>query len=236
METSLIEQHKDEKPEENVKPKGNRFVNILLFIMFMIIAQIPMILGMVTMGFAVSKHNTITGVIGLGLAFIIATGLIGWWVRSYYLRHTYETPKKHKIKPRDVGINLLWFIGTRVVVSAFMLLMLYVYGEESSANDEALMKHLNKIHSLTPEIIIGLIVFFIAVTFVAPYLEEIVFRGIFRETIFSKFSLWLPMLLSSAIFSLNHASTNIIGFIMYMSMGVIPVSYTHLTLPTTPYV
>lgn len=209
----------DKSSQENGKPKGNRVANIFIFIVLMIVAQLPMILAMTTMNMAVINGN-LGVVIGLSIAFIILTALVIWGVRTYYHKRTYENVKQ-KIKGRDIGINILWFIGLRILIVIFSVLMMQIYGEAQSENDEALMKSLTKIEHLNAPIIIGLIIFFIAITFIAPYLEEHVFRGIFKETIFSKLTLWSPLLLSSAIFSINHASSNIIGFLMYMSMGAI---------------
>src|SRR5699024_10786144 len=138
----------------------------------------------------------------------------------YYHKRTYEIVKK-RLNKRDIGINILWFIVLRIAVLIFSLLIMQIYGEEQSTNDELLMKNLIDIEHLTLPIIISLIVFFVAITFIAPYLEEHVFRGIFKETVFNKMTLWSPMLISSAVFSINHASNNIITFLMYMSMGIV---------------
>ncbi|OEK58917.1 type II CAAX endopeptidase family protein [Staphylococcus equorum] len=218
----LTEQSEDKDKQEkvgNVRPKGNRIVNILLFIGLMIFAQLPMILALSTIGFSI-EDGGLGLTIGLALGFVVLTAFVVWVVRSYYLRHSYEENKQH-FKKKDVGLNILWFVGLRVIVLVFSYLMLWVYGDEVSENDKVLMQNLENINHIDLKLAIALVVFFIAITFVAPYLEELVFRGIFKETIFSKFTLWLPLVLSSAIFSINHASANIIGFILYMLMGVV---------------
>ena len=71
------------------------------------------------------------------------------------------------------------------------------------------------------EVILGIIILFIFLTFVAPYLEELTFRGIFKESLFSRHFFWTPLILSSVIFSANHASTNLISFLMYALIGVV---------------
>jgi len=159
-------------------------------------------------------------IIALSLAFVILAIIVIWAVRTYYHKRTYEIVKK-RLNKRDIGINILWFIVLRIAVLIFSLLIMQIYGEEQSTNDELLMKNLIDIEHLTLPIIISLIVFFVAITFIAPYLEEHVFRGIFKETVFNKMTLWSPMLISSAVFSINHASNNIITFLMYMSMGIV---------------
>ena len=215
--TEQSEDRKIKKKEGDIKPKGNRIANLFIFIGLMIFAQLPMILALATIGFGV-EDGSLGAIVGLSLGFVVLTALVVWVIRSYYLRHTYEASKQ-SFNKKDVGINVLWFIGLRVLVVIFSYLMLWAYGDSVSENDKALMLSLEKINHIDLKLAIALIVFFIAITFVAPYLEELVFRGIFKETLFSKFTLWLPLLLSSAIFSMNHASANIIGFIMYMLMG-----------------
>lgn len=214
-----VETMDNKQTETNIKPKGSRVANVFIFIGLMIVAQLPMILALLTLGVAVENEN-LSAIIGLGLGFVVLTGLVVWGIRTYYHKRSYENLNQ-KIKKRDVGINILWFLGLRILVVAFSVLMMNVYGEAQSENDEALMKSMENIEHLSAPIVIGLIIFFIAITFVAPYLEEHVFRGIFKETIFNKLALWSPLLISSAIFSMNHATSNIIGFLMYMSMGVI---------------
>lgn len=214
-----LESVSEERKEINIKPKEGRVGNTFKFIGFMIVAQLPMILALMIIGIAIGKESLGT-VIGLSLGFIILTAIVIWGIRTYYHKYTYENINQN-FKPRDIGLNILWLIGLRIIVGVLSYLMMQVYGKVETENDEALVQSLNKIEHLSAPIIIGLIVFFIAITFVAPYLEEHVFRGIFKETMFSKLTFWSPMLISSAIFSINHASSNIIGFLMYMSMGVI---------------
>lgn len=207
------------EPISNVKPKGNRIGNVFIFIVFMIIAQLPLILALTNVGIAVEKNN-LSVIIALSLAFVILTIIVIWAIRTYYHKRTYEIVNK-RLNKRDIGINILWFIVLRIAVLIFSLFIMKIYGEEQSTNDELLMKNLIDIEHLTLPIVISLIVFFVAITFIAPYLEEHVFRGIFKETVFNKMTLWSPMLISSVIFSMNHASNNIITFLMYMSMGIV---------------
>ena len=54
---------------------------------------------------------------------------------------------------------------------------------------------------------------------IGPYLEELLFRGIFKETLFMKCRFWLPLILSSLVFSSQHLSTNIFSYALYFFMG-----------------
>lgn len=220
MEQSHDVAHDETLNDQNDKaidPKGNRILNVLIFIFFMIFVQTPAILAMSTLGIAVTQEN-LGLVIGLAIGFIILSAFVIWAVRTYYRRHTYEDFHQ-KLKPKDVGIDIIWFIVLRIIAIGLSVLMGVIYGQSQSANDQAIMKNLERIHTLTPSIIIGLIVFFVAITFVAPYVEEHTFRGIFKETIFKKGSFILPLILSSVIFSANHSAGNLIAFLMYVLMG-----------------
>lgn len=90
-----------------------------------------------------------------------------------------------------------------------------LYGSELSANDQLLF-------SGDPNLVspISNIAFFLMMGFVVPFLEELVFRGIFQNLFFKAESFWWPLVLSSLIFGLNHMSNNIIESLMYILLGV----------------
>src|SRR5699024_4283123 len=102
------------EPTSNVKPKGNRIGNVFIFIVFMIVAQLPLILALTNVGIAVEKNN-LSVVIALSLAFVILTIIVIWAVRTYYHKRTYEIVNK-RLNKRDIGINILWFIVLRIAV------------------------------------------------------------------------------------------------------------------------
>ena len=56
---------------------------------------------------------------------------------------------------------------------------------------------------------------------IGPYLEELLFRGILKETLFMKYRFWLPFIISSIIFSSQHLSTNIFSYAIYFLMGCV---------------
>ncbi|MCJ1655341.1 CPBP family intramembrane metalloprotease [Staphylococcus sp. NRL 16/872] len=213
-----LDKQNDQINDTAIRPKGNRFLNVFIFIFFMIFIQLPAILALSTLGLAVS-NKSLGLIIGLAIGFIILSAFVIWAVRTYYRRHTYENIHQ-PLKLKDIGINILWFIGLRIMIIIMSAIMVSIYGQHQSNNDKALMKNLERIDTLTPSIIIALIVFFVAITFIAPYVEEHAFRGIFKETIFNKGSFILPLILSSVIFSANHSAGNLIAFLMYMLMGI----------------
>ncbi|NWK84956.1 CPBP family intramembrane metalloprotease [Staphylococcus sp. GSSP0090] len=202
----------------NVKPKGNRIVNILIFIGLLIIVSSPtMFAGAII--HSAANHENLWIVISITIIGMIWTILMMWLFRWYYQKRSYET-QQHQFKLKDILINILWLIGMRVVISICIVIMESVYNENTSENDKILMNQMEQLRNLSVSTVIALLFFLIIIVFVAPYLEEILFRGIFKETIFRKSAFVLPLLISSVIFSSLHGSTNWISFVMYMTLGL----------------
>ena len=79
--------------------------------------------------------------------------------------------------------------------------MVIFTGNDTTANEkeinESLDLLLQKDH--LPHIsIVATVVLMICI--IGPYLEELLFRGIFKETLFMKYRFWLPFIISSIIF------------------------------------
>ncbi|RZI01169.1 CPBP family intramembrane metalloprotease [Staphylococcus condimenti] len=217
----LIRRPRQAQPgaSRNLSPKGNIVVNILIFLGFMIATQIPTAIAGSVAGY-VSFFNGDSPIVFsiLILLYIVASGLMAWLITWYYRKRGYERMKAIHLK--DVGIDVLFFIGIRVWTTLCMIAATGIFKEDSTANDRTLMRQINKLTDFSdPMVVIALAIFLIHISFIAPYFEELTFRGIFKETIFRKLSFWWPMLISSAIFSLNHMPNNIIIFFLYGGMG-----------------
>lgn len=223
METELQKHEKSESKtdleSEKIRPKGNKALNILIFVGLMILCTTPSAIAMGVVGLAFTEQNLLLFLACI-LICILWTGFVIWVVRGYYQRHTYEKPKQ-TFKPKDVGINLAYFLGIRIMIGLSAILMSKVYGDDATENDKVIMDVFGKAKDVNFEVILGIIILFIFLTFVAPYLEELTFRGIFKESLFSRHFFWTPLILSSVIFSANHASTNLISFLMYALIGVV---------------
>lgn len=202
---------------KGIKPIGSRFINAFIFIFLMIFIQTPMMLALSIIGLSVEVQDIYT-ILLLCLIFIIWTSLVIWITRKYYHRHSYER-KQFSMNFRDLGFNVMWCIIIFIGNGFFSFIMGHVYHNTESKNNSLLLEHIKKVDYLDTQIVIGIIIFIITIVFIAPYLEELTFRGIFKETIFNKGAFIAPLLLSSALFSINHGSENIIAFFMYMFMG-----------------
>ena len=62
--------------------------------------------------------------------------------------------------------------------------------------------------------------------FLSPIAEELLFRGYLMNAFFKPESFWLPILVSAIFFSLAHASTTIISYLIYMTLGCF-LAYTY---------
>ena len=82
-------------------------------------------------------------------------------------------------------------------------LMLFATGSMQTQNDKMLLGDMNAAKPTPDQLgqVFPLIVFVLTITFVAPYLEELVYRGIFKEILFKRTRFWLPFILSSLIFA-----------------------------------
>ncbi|WP_234448461.1 CPBP family intramembrane glutamic endopeptidase [Staphylococcus haemolyticus] len=102
-------------------------------------------------------------------------------------------------------------------------LMLFATGSMQTQNDKMLLGDMNAAKPTPDQLgqVFPLIVFVLTITFVAPYLEELVYRGIFKETLFKRTRFWLPFILSSLIFASQHGISNWVAILMYTMMGMI---------------
>ena len=200
-------------------PKGNRFLNVLIFIGWMLLAQIPIVLILFITNFS-AKMDVTSGTLAT-LLFMLLAAVVIWLVRRYYQRHTYEPIKPFKRK--DIMINIGWALLLRVIVIGMSFLMMAITGQAQTENDKALLGNFQGAKPSPDQLgqAFPVIVFALTLTFVAPYLEELIYRGIFKETLFKRSSFWLPFMLSSLIFASQHGISNWVAVLMYIIMGMV---------------
>lgn len=214
---SNLDSHYHKKDEHY--PKGNRFLNVLIFIGWMLLAQIPIVLILFITNFS-AKMDVTSGTLAT-LLFMLLAAVVIWLVRRYYQRHTYEPIKPFKRK--DIMINIGWALLLRVIVIGMSFLMMAITGQAQTENDKALLGNFQGAKPSPDQLgqAFPVIVFALTLTFVAPYLEELIYRGIFKETLFKRSSFWLPFILSSLIFASQHGISNWVAVLMYIIMGMI---------------
>lgn len=201
----------------HIEPKGNRIINILILIALIIIVSSPTMLAGAIIYSAVNSKDLWIFII-MVIIGIIWTIFIMWLFRWVYQKRSYEKMNQ-PFKLKDILINILWFIIIRIIVSIFTIIMQNTYNDSISKNDKILMKQIEQLQHLSISSVISLLFFLIMIIFIAPYLEELLFRGIFKEMLFKKSTFLLPLIISSIIFGALHASTNWISFLMYVTIG-----------------
>lgn len=212
------------KKKDDVRHNGNKIINILIIIVLTIMIQIPAAMSIIALPFSLKINDWYTialSMLILGLALFIV-----WAIRSYYLYRTYEN-QCHKMSMKDVFKNIGFFFLAIICSITSNALMFIFIGDSDTKNekviDESLDSLMDKSH--LPHLSIVLVTI-ICLCFIGPYLEELVFRGIFKETLFMKSRFWLPLIISSVTFSSLHLSTNIFSFGLYFLMGcVLYVAY-----------
>lgn len=214
---SNLDSHYHKKDEHY--PKGNRFLNVLIFIGWMLLAQIPIVLILFITNFS-AKMDVTSGTLAT-LLFMLLAAVVIWLVRRYYQRHTYEPMRPFKRK--DIMINIGWALLLRVIVIGMSFLMMAITGQAQTENDKALLGNFQGAKPSPDQLgqAFPVIVFALTLTFVAPYLEELIYRGIFKETLFKRSSFWLPFILSSLIFASQHGISNWVAVLMYITMAMI---------------
>lgn len=204
--------------EGNGMKERNIFLRGLILFGWMIISQLPIGTFLVVLKFTTTLP--VWQVLLIVIAYLAITLGMMWWVRSYYLKHTVE--QKKSIRPKDVGIAVAWTLLIRLCVIIGAYLLLWTTGSMETANDQAIFGDSNgAFDPLQFGHPIAFIAFCLSLIVFGPYMEELIYRGIFKETMFKRESFWLPLIITSIVFSSMHLSTSVISFLIYFSMGAV---------------
>lgn len=145
----------------------------------------------------------------------LVLSIIGIW-GMWRIFRPYQKTSDQSMNLKAIGISLGLFFLLRLVVIVFSLLIQHFSGETSTANDDLLYSLLE---GLSP-ILKGS--YYLVIAVIGPIAEEFFFRGAFTEILFKDSKKqWIPMVLASLFFSINHLSSNWISFTMYFTMGII---------------
>lgn len=213
----MLDQIKNKNSKE--KHRGNKIVNILIFIVMVIGIQIPVALALVALPLSLRLNDWYT--IAISMLILGVALLIIWGVRSYYLFRTYEY-QHQKMTAKDIWINIgMFFLAIFCSIGSNALMFIFT-GNSDTENEktinESLGSLMDKSHLPHPSIVIVTV---LCLCVIGPYLEELVFRGIFKETLFMKSRFWLPLIISSMVFSSQHLSSNIFSYALYFLMGCV---------------
>ncbi|GFG41438.1 CPBP family intramembrane glutamic endopeptidase [Streptococcus canis] len=191
------------------------FMNCLKIVALIILAMVfnafPMILLQ-------KQHDIPTGLNwGIGILYLVIVGgvIIVLW-RLYQAKQKVSI-KQEKMRLVDWGyLALFWLIGRVIAIVGTLFNQLWS-GQEVSANDAAIQTLAGFIKGGFP---LYTALFVLTIAFIAPIMEELVFRGFPTTYLFKGKSLKVAGLLTSLLFALPHA-TNLVEFIMYTCMGLL---------------
>lgn len=163
-------------------------------------------------------HPSLLMVIGIGVLYLLGFGVAIWLAWRAY-RSVYRQ-KNHGLNKSDwklIGKALVFFYVVEIGLS---FLNTMIYKQSGTANNDLILSLIK-----SNPIILGLMSF--TMVFCSPVLEELVFRGYLIKGFFPKFKPLIPMVVSGALFSVGHVSSNPISFLIYMSLGMI-LAYIYL--------
>lgn len=156
--------------------------------------------------------NTVSGI--LLIVYLVLVVTIIYYLWRYYKK---LNPTKFSFGWGDVGYGLIWFVAARGIAIAGTLLIMVSSGQMTSANDAALGDFAEQLRG-------GFLPFAILylglITFIAPILEELIFRGFLIEFFFKNRPKWQGWVVTSLIFALIHAVAPI-EILMYFGLGSI---------------
>lgn len=152
---------------------------------------------------------------------ILSTLVIGYtiwvmrWFWRYYCVNRREEDCPKRLRVVDVFLSGAMLIVSKIVTAILaMFLVLLSFDGEIPTDTATLQPMVNGISPLY------LTLFIIGVTVVAPFLEELTYRGLYKAFFFRESRRWVPLVVSSAIFSLMHGSwIHVIVFLIYFVMG-----------------
>ena len=146
------------------------------------------------------------------LVFLIFRSL---WQR--YQKRVPEEKKKFKLSGKDIGFAFLFFFFARVVAIAGVYLNLILSGNSQTSNDSAIQGLGGMMSS---QHIFFALLFVATIAFIAPIMEELMFRGFGTAFFFKNNQKVLPAIVTSVVFTLPHI-TQLTEFPIYFALGLV---------------
>jgi hypothetical protein len=146
------------------------------------------------------------------LVFLIFRSL---WRR--YQKHVPEEKKKFKLSGKDIGFAFLFFFLARVAAIVGVYLNLILSGNSQTSNDSAI-EGLGGM--MSSQHIFFALLFVVTIAFIAPIMEELIFRGFGTAFFFKNNQKVLPAIVTSVVFTLPHI-TQLTEFPIYFALGLV---------------
>lgn len=130
--------------------------------------------------------------------------------------------KKYNLKLSDLGLNKIklwetikWILKGFGIVIIFNILILALIGPETEIPGFRPQDPHVTIFDTSP---LGIFIAVVVFIFIAPVVEEILFRGFIFQTLLNKFRPWIASVVSAGIFALIHFEFQSIGIILFLAL------------------
>lgn len=130
--------------------------------------------------------------------------------------------KKYRLRFADLGLNKIklweavkWVLKGFGIVIIFNALILILIGPETEIPGFRPQDPHVTIFDTSP---MGILIAIAVFIFIAPVVEEILFRGAILQTLLNKFRPWIASAISAGIFALIHFEFQSIGIILFLAL------------------
>ncbi len=154
---------------------------------------------------------------GVGILYLLFIVIIIPVLWKFYKRHETAEVAAQKMTLKDVGINFLYYLLGRFVAIAGSIILTYLSGQTSTANDAALKEITNLFSN---GFLFFPILYCCMIGIAGPIMEELAFRGFPQKLLFKGQNKLLAGLVTSFIFALGHVSSPI-ELLVYFPLGVV---------------
>lgn len=188
-----------------------RILAMIALVISVLVVQIPVEI-------IASSNAKGLSLIALGLLYIGGFVLFIWL--AYLANQRIFKKSLQKLTKNDfklAGKALLLFYVVEICLSTLNLL---IYKESGTENNKEILSLLQSNPSVLVLMSITMVLF-------SPILEELVFRGFLIKGLVPRNKPFIAMVASGVLFSLGHASSNLISFMIYAALGMI-LAYLYL--------
>ena len=134
-----------------------------------------------------------------------------------YQKRVSEEKKKFKLSGKGIGFSFLFFFLARVAAIVGVYLNLILSGNSQTSNDSAIQGLGGMMSS---QHIFFALLFVATIAFIAPIMEELIFRGFGTVFFFKNNQKVLPAIVTSVVFTLPHI-TQLTEFPIYFALGLV---------------
>lgn len=179
---------------------------VLIGVLFILIQLPPTAMALIKN----HPHLDVVSVSGLVIFVGLFLVIINW---TYKLYQRYNrTPVKPSRPWQDFRTVIFGYVAIFVGQMILGWLNVLLNHQTQTANNNAVAK-------LMSSNMLIMIAFSFSTVLLTPFAEELIFRGVLTNLFFKPQQFWGKVILSGVVFSLGHASTTLVSFLIYFYMG-----------------